>query len=134
MIPRAMRHSVVAAVATVALVPAAAVAAVNPTPPPARHAAPTQHAPSAHHATPPYKLHASSRGRVVTHAARLNVRSGPGTGYRVLGSLRRGAAVSLAYKKHGTRISGNRHWYKLADRKGYVSARYVRTVNSVPER
>lgn len=133
MIIRTMRHGVVAAVAAVALIPASAMAAGNSTQPPTRHAARTQHAPSARHTARPHKTTGGIRGRVVTRTVPLNVRSGPGTGFRVIGSLRNGAVVYVAYKKHGTRICGNHHWYKLAGRTGYVSARYVRVVSAVPE-
>ncbi|MBA2812549.1 SH3 domain-containing protein [Streptomyces sp. KM273126] len=141
---RQLRHGTVAVLAALALSPAAvAVADGIPTTPPASSTAPSQqaptgHAPTARHTTPsnkePNAVRRSSRGVVATRTARLNIRSGPGTGYHVIGSLRHGAKVPLAYKKDGTRVGGNKHWYKLADRKGYVSARYVRNLDVVPEK
>ncbi|ARF53643.1 SH3 domain-containing protein [Streptomyces gilvosporeus] len=139
MIFRTMRHAVVAAVATVALLPASAVAVGNPSQPPTRHAARVHHARHVRHVrhirhtTMSHSAIGGTRGRVVTRIAPLNVRSGPGIGFTVIGSLHRGAVVYAAYKKHGTWICGNRHWYKLAGRTGYVSARYVRVVSAVPE-
>lgn len=71
-------------------------------------------------------------GRVATRHAALNVRSGPGTGYRVIGHRRLHGRLLLACGKHGSYVYGNRHWYRLANGKGYVSARYVRTRVAVP--
>ncbi|WP_127356168.1 SH3 domain-containing protein [Actinacidiphila soli] len=74
-------------------------------------------------------------GRVVSHHS-INIRSGPGTGYRVIGHLRRGTLEHISYKTRGTSVLGNSRWYKLADHRGYVSARYVhvRNLNAVPWR
>ncbi|MEU8982780.1 SH3 domain-containing protein [Streptomyces sp. NPDC048309] len=70
-------------------------------------------------------------GRVTTHHLRLNVRSGPGTGYRVIGSRPIGHVMGITCKKRGSSVQGNRHWYKLAHHKGYVSARYVHNRSAV---
>ncbi|TJZ96312.1 SH3 domain-containing protein [Actinacidiphila oryziradicis] len=80
---------------------------------------------------PARRAKATVRGHVVHGIGRLNVRSGPGTGYRVIGSLRPGNHPRLAYKVRGTTVRGNSTWYKLADRKGYVSARYVKDLDTV---
>ncbi|ALV39205.1 SH3 domain-containing protein [Streptomyces sp. CdTB01] len=72
-------------------------------------------------------------GRVVSHRA-LNIRSGPGTYYRVVGALRPSRAEHVIYKVNGSKVAGNKRWYKLADRRGYVSARYVRNLSYVPWR
>lgn len=48
----------------------------------------------------------------------LNIRAGQGTSYRIVGQLANGSAVKLST------ITGE--WFKLADREGYVSARYIR--------
>jgi uncharacterized protein YgiM (DUF1202 family) len=72
-------------------------------------------------------------GRVVTRAgSKLHVRSGPGTGYRVIGWVLPGSRLSIACKKLGTNVRGNKRWYKLSHRKGYVSARYVRNHTTIP--
>ncbi|MFK0020654.1 SH3 domain-containing protein [Streptomyces sp. NPDC090798] len=70
-------------------------------------------------------------GRVTTHHARLHVRSGPGTGYRVVGSRSAGRVVTLVCKKNGSSVMGNSRWYKLAHGRGYVSAHYVRNSSAV---
>lgn len=59
----------------------------------------------------------NSQGTV--NAGPLNVRSGPGTSYSKVGSLGRGASVTVVDKVNG--------WYKITSGKlsGYVSADYV---------
>ncbi|MGW3954738.1 SH3 domain-containing protein [Streptomyces sp. NPDC004752] len=71
-------------------------------------------------------------GRVATRHARLNVRSGPGTGYRVVGHRHTNRLVTITCKKHGSRVLGTRTWYRLAHHTGYVSAHYVRVGTAVP--
>lgn len=71
-------------------------------------------------------------GRVTTHRLRLNVRSGPGTGYRVVGHRRAHRLVALSCKAYGSSVYGNRLWYRLPHHRGYVSAHYVRTGRAVP--
>ncbi|MGX1675350.1 SH3 domain-containing protein [Streptomyces sp. NPDC055400] len=144
---RPVRYGIVAALASLALTPTLALAGAVPAPRSqqapawitscARHAAPpstTHNAHKTHKTHKPNKFRHSSLGRVTTRTGHLNVRSGAGTGYRVIGSLHRGASVWLAYKTHGTQVHGNRLWYELADHKGYVSARYVRNLGIVPAR
>lgn len=62
----------------------------------------------------------------------LNIRSGPGTGYPVVGALANGTTISISGKTNGTNIFGNRIWYRLADGQGWVSARYVNNYGYVP--
>ncbi|MEU6578443.1 hypothetical protein [Streptomyces sp. NPDC046805] len=71
-------------------------------------------------------------GRVATHRVRLNVRSGPGTGYRVVGHRYRNRLLALTCKTYGSRVRGNYVWYRLTHHRGYVSARYVRVGSAVP--
>lgn len=71
-------------------------------------------------------------GRVSTHGARLNVRSGPGTHYRVIGHRHAHRLMRLVCKTHGSWVYGNRTWYRLPHHRGYVSAHYVRTRRAVP--
>ncbi|MEU6255518.1 SH3 domain-containing protein [Streptomyces sp. NPDC047043] len=70
-------------------------------------------------------------GDVTTRHLRLNVRSGPGTGYRVVGSRPAGARVAVTCKVRGSVVRGNHRWYRLPHHKGYVSARYVRNLSTV---
>lgn len=66
-------------------------------------------------------------GRVSTHRLRLNVRSGPGTNYRVIGHRHTHRLLTLRCKTYGSGVYGNHVWYRLPHHRGYVSARYVRT-------
>ncbi len=63
----------------------------------------------------------SARGQVTASA--LNVRSGPGTNYGIVGSLAGGAEVNIL----GSFISGNTYWYKVAASavEGWVSGPYL---------
>ncbi|MES4891152.1 hypothetical protein [Streptomyces sp. NPDC096012] len=74
----------------------------------------------------------AATGRVVTRHARLNVRSGPGTGYRVIGHRHTRRLVALTCKTRGSSVYGNRTWYRLPHHHGYVSARYVRLNRALP--
>jgi hypothetical protein len=71
-------------------------------------------------------------GRVATRHVALNVRSGPGFGYRVVSRRHLHGRLLVVCKKHGSYVRGNRVWYRLASGKGYVSAHYVRVRNTVP--
>ncbi|MER6359003.1 SH3 domain-containing protein [Streptomyces sp. NPDC001634] len=71
-------------------------------------------------------------GRVTTRYISLNVRSGPGFGYRVIGHRQVHGRLLVVCKKHGSYVFGNRRWYRLAGGQGYVSAHYVRTRGVVP--
>ncbi|MGW2523699.1 SH3 domain-containing protein [Streptomyces sp. NPDC001617] len=70
-------------------------------------------------------------GNVATRGLRLNVRSGPGTGYRVVGSRPAGARVAVTCKVRGSGVRGNHRWYRLTHQKGYVSAHYVHSRSAV---
>ncbi|MFE9611539.1 SH3 domain-containing protein [Streptomyces sp. NPDC006012] len=155
MIRRTVKNGLLATVAALALLPAAASAAeagqTAPLPAPTAAApqyalpaplpAPTRHTPAKHRAThrrgPAAHRHKITRrttvtGRVITHHVRLNVRSGPGTGYRVVGHRHGNRLVRLICRTHGSRVFGTRTWYRLAHHKGFVSARYVRVRGAVP--
>ncbi|MEV5876499.1 SH3 domain-containing protein [Streptomyces sp. NPDC052101] len=82
--------------------------------------------PVAHRHLPPVT------GRVATRHLRLNVRSGPGTGYRVIGHRQKGRHLTLICRTHGSWVHGNRTWYRLPHHAGYVSAHYVRANRTVP--
>ena len=75
--------------------------------------------------------HRRCAGRVATHHVRLNVRSGPGLGYRIVGHRHVQGRLMVVCRTHGSYVHGNRHWYRLADGSGYVSAHYVRTRGAV---
>jgi uncharacterized protein YgiM (DUF1202 family) len=80
----------------------------------------------------PYGQVRSATGRVTTRHARLNVRSGPGTGYRVIGHRHTGRHVALLCKTRGSSVHGNHTWYRLSHHRGYVSARYIRANRVLP--
>ena len=79
-----------------------------------------------------YRAAVTVSGRVVTHGARLNVRSGPGTGYRVTGHRYAHRTVRLTCRTHGSWVRGNHVWYRLPHHRGYVSARYVLPYRTLP--
>ncbi|MER5988443.1 SH3 domain-containing protein [Streptomyces sp. NPDC001787] len=75
---------------------------------------------------------AEPEGQVVSRTA-LHVREEPNTRSRVLGSLPPGAVIRLHCKVVGENVDGNNRWYLLGSgRPGYVSARYVRNLSTVP--
>ncbi|MFJ9928718.1 SH3 domain-containing protein [Streptomyces misionensis] len=124
MIRRALKSVLPAAAAVLALLPATAGAAAASTV--AAHPVAAVAAP--HHA----RTHHYLNGRVATRHGRLNVRSGPGTRYRVVGHRDARRLISVSCKSEGSRVHGNRLWYRLPNHRGYVSAHYVRTGRYVP--
>jgi uncharacterized protein YraI len=127
MIRRTLKSGLLATVALLAFMPAAAgVAAASTTAP---HTVPAVAA--QHNVLRTHQVHYLT-GRVATHRARLNVRSGPGTGYRVVGHRRTHRLVALSCKAYGSSVYGNHVWYRLPHHRGYVSAHYVRTGRAVP--
>ncbi|MQY36348.1 hypothetical protein SRB17_43470 [Streptomyces sp. RB17] len=74
----------------------------------------------------------AATGRVTTRWARLNVRSGPGTGYRVIGHRHTGRHLTLVCRTHGSSVYGNTTWYRLPHHRGYVSAHYIRADRALP--
>ncbi|WP_086725569.1 SH3 domain-containing protein [Streptomyces carpinensis] len=146
MIRRTLTGGLLATVAMLALVPTAADAA--PAAPAARPVAsaaasqlvpsllpaPARHLRHTHHVNHRLTHHRSnpSLGRVMTHRSSLNVRSGPGTGYRVIGVRHTGRLVALKCRTYGSWVRGTHQWYRLAHVRGYVSARYVRVRGAVP--
>ncbi|BBC97931.1 SH3 domain-containing protein [Streptomyces griseofuscus] len=125
MIRRALKSVLPAAAAVLALLPASAGAAAASTV--------TAH-PVAAVAAPQHPVHTQPyhTGRVATRGIRLNVRSGPGTGYRVVGSRHTNRLISVSCKTYGSRVHGNHVWYRLPQHRGYVSAHYVTTRRYVP--
>lgn len=73
---------------------------------------------------------AALRTYPVAPGYRVNVRSGPGTGYAVVRVLPEGASVSIGCQTPGTRVSGPYGTTNIWDAIGagqYVSDAYVRT-------
>ncbi|MFF7898900.1 SH3 domain-containing protein [Streptomyces sp. NPDC088817] len=143
MIRRTLASGVLAAVAALALVPTAADAA------PAGLGSRPAVSAAASHLLPPllpepaqpaghvnrwatHHRSIHSLGRVATHRRALNVRSGPGTRYRVVGARHAHRLVALKCRTLGSWVDGTRQWYRLAHVRGYVSARYVRARNTLP--
>ncbi|MCB5182910.1 SH3 domain-containing protein [Streptomyces sp. SMC 277] len=62
----------------------------------------------------------------------LGIRSGPGTGYARNGKLATNAVVEVQCKVKGQTVAGNALWYKLADGRGWIAARYAQNLNKVP--
>ncbi|MGW0085618.1 SH3 domain-containing protein [Streptomyces sp. NPDC003393] len=144
MIRRTLTGGLLATVAMLALVPATADAApAAPTARPASAVTERQSLPAlpaTHRVRHPHHVnhraeHSRSShplGRVTTHRSPLNVRSGPGTGYRVIGVRHTGRLVALKCRTYGSWVRGARQWYRLAHVRGYVSARYLRVRGTVP--
>ncbi|MFR1759966.1 MAG: SH3 domain-containing protein, partial [Christensenellaceae bacterium] len=67
----------------------------------------------------PQSSPSSGTVKLASSASSLNVRSGPGTRYSTLGSLRHGAAVTITGEQSG--------WYSISfhGRTGYVKASYI---------
>ncbi|MFF5029617.1 SH3 domain-containing protein [Streptomyces collinus] len=135
MIRRTLKSGLLATVAVLAFLPTAgaapASAATAPRPAPTTAAQyPGHHvkqrARLAHRRTFPVL------GRVATRRARLNVRSGPGTVYRIVGHRHKNRLLTVACETYGTGVRGNHLWYRLPHHGGYVAARYVVTRRAVP--
>lgn len=145
MIRRTLTGGLLATVAMLALVPTAADAAPSAPAPRTVAAADTAHLSSSLLPAPARSVrhtgHVSRRathrrsshplGRVTTRRAPLNVRSGPGTGYRVIGVRHTGRLVALKCRTYGSWVRGTHQWYRLAHVRGYVSAHYVRVRSAV---
>ncbi|MFY4722361.1 SH3 domain-containing protein [Streptomyces sp. LaBMicrA B280] len=124
MIRRVLKSVLPAAAAVLALFPATAGAAAASTV--------TAHPVAAVAAQHPVRTHPYHNGLVATRGIRLNVRSGPGTGYRVVGSRHTDRLITVSCRTYGSRVHGNHVWYRLPQRRGYVSAHYVTTSRYVP--
>ncbi|MER6311666.1 SH3 domain-containing protein [Streptomyces sp. NPDC001657] len=128
---RLFRNGVVALVAALAMVPAVAVADSGPCRRPGRHTDAVHHGSGVPVVAGRHVGYA--QGEVVTPpGVPLNVRSGPGVGYRVIDALRSGSVHGLRCTTTGSRVHGNPYWYRLAHRPGYVSAHYVHAFGAVP--
>jgi hypothetical protein len=71
-------------------------------------------------------------GKVVSRL-NLSIRQQPTANSKFLGSIRPGTVIALQCKKVGQNVAGNDLWYLLGNGKpGYVSARYVQNLATVP--
>ncbi|MCK7626054.1 SH3 domain-containing protein [Streptomyces sp. RS10V-4] len=76
--------------------------------------------------------HGPYHGRVIAKPG-LVLRTGPGTGYRAVGSAPYGTVVTIVCKVNGQNVGGNPRWYKLdARRNTWGSARYISTLGAAP--
>ncbi|MGW8375172.1 SH3 domain-containing protein [Streptomyces sp. ODS28] len=72
-----------------------------------------------------------NNARVVSRTA-LNIRSGPGVNYRKAGSLSSGRTFRVTCKVNGSNVKGNSLWYKTADGRGWVAARWAKNLTTIP--
>ncbi|MFJ3882005.1 SH3 domain-containing protein [Streptomyces sp. NPDC090077] len=72
------------------------------------------------------------KARIVTSGHGLGIRSGPGTGYKQTGKIPANTVVKLQCKVNGQTVGDNAIWYKLADGRGWIAARYALNLNKVP--
>ncbi|MEV7546953.1 SH3 domain-containing protein, partial [Streptomyces sp. NPDC089915] len=72
------------------------------------------------------------KARIVTGGQGLGIRSGPGTGYAKTGKVANDTVVALQCKVDGEQVGDNAIWYKLADGRGWIAARYALNLNKVP--
>lgn len=70
------------------------------------------------------------KARIVSD--KLHIRTGPGTQYKKTGVVKYGATVQVQCKTNGTDVEGNSLWYKLADGRGWIAARYAANLNRIP--
>lgn len=70
-------------------------------------------------------------GKVVSSVP-LRIRSSATTNSTALGSYAPGTIVKISCKVHGQNVAGNDLWYKLYNRSGWLAARYVQNLGTVP--
>ncbi|WP_424217267.1 SH3 domain-containing protein (plasmid) [Streptomyces sp. BI20] len=76
----------------------------------------------------------SGHHRVVKVISRgpLDVRTGPSTRHGVAGRVAPGTIVHVTCKAKGEKVDGNEFWYRLANGRGWISARYAESKQHVP--
>ncbi|WP_419995031.1 SH3 domain-containing protein [Streptomyces boninensis] len=79
----------------------------------------------------PAPPHHHENGKVVSHTT-LNVRGKPSTHSPIIDKLPPGKLIDIECKAYGQNIGGNRIWYKLKGRPGWVPARYVKNLKPIP--
>jgi uncharacterized protein YgiM (DUF1202 family) len=73
-----------------------------------------------------------AKGRVIARNG-LNLRSGPGLDYDVVGFAAYGTIVKIFCKYPGDTVDGNPLWYQLADGTwAWASARYIENIGKAP--
>lgn len=80
--------------------------------------------------TPDWCTDSDAKGKN-SQAIALNLRAGPTTEDRVVGSLPANGKVELICRAKGESVRGNKLWYQTSDRK-WVTARYVDNVGKAP--
>jgi uncharacterized protein YraI len=67
-------------------------------------------------------------------ATSLTIRTGPDTSNARVGTFKKGANVTIGCKVNGDTVGGNPRWYwvHISGRDGWVSARYVDNVGTIP--
>ncbi|MFD5475502.1 SH3 domain-containing protein, partial [Streptomyces sp. NPDC127105] len=68
----------------------------------------------------------------VTSRTSLSIRAQPATRSAQLGSYASGARISVSCRTVGEIVDGDPFWYQLANRSGWVAARYVSVSGPVP--
>lgn len=74
----------------------------------------------------------SYKGKVTANGG-LNIRPAPSTHSGIAGSVAKGKTITIDCKVPGTTVGGNRLWYALSGKKGWVSARYVDNIGAAPK-
>jgi hypothetical protein len=83
-------------------------------------------------ATAPAQVAGEPKGRVVSRLP-LSIRARATTQSGYLGSFPSGAVIYLHCKVTGQNVAGNNRWYLLGNgHPGYVAARYVQNLSTVP--
>lgn len=111
-------------IATLAVATGAAALSVLGASPAGASPSPTSTAPAAVRA-------AYVDGRVVSNLP-LTIRAAATTDSAALGSYAPGTIVHLSCKVNGQTVDGNPRWYRLYDRSGWLAARYVANLGTVP--
>jgi uncharacterized protein YgiM (DUF1202 family) len=124
------------ALGTVSLVSAAtltaAQAATAPTPS-VTTVPPAATAPPSNSTSPSDPSHSRSVPVKVIARIGLNIRFGPTTASRVVGSLPKGRVVWVECRVVGQNVQGNPFWDKIANTRGqWISARFVRNLDGTP--
>lgn len=66
-------------------------------------------------------------------ASSLNVRSGPGTQYPVVGYLSQGDQITILAEASGQDVQGDNIWYQIQEKSGYVARKHIKDVHTVEQ-
>lgn len=66
-------------------------------------------------------------------ASSLNVRSGPGTQYPVVGYLSQGDQITILAEASGQDVQGDNIWYQIQEKPGYVARKHIKDVHTIEE-